>query len=80
MRPPTPSRRVPRTCALRCLAPVARPVGIPGGPAHIRGGTHSLHALCIKGGCEGEQGEDTRPRAAAGTSGVREILTAVAEN
>jgi hypothetical protein len=60
-----------------CLAPVARLVGMPGGPAHIRGGTHSLRALCVKGGCEGE---DARPRAEAGASGVREVLATVAEN
>jgi hypothetical protein len=53
---------------------------MPGGPAHIRGGTHSWGALCVKGGCEGEEGEDARPRAEAGASGVREILATVAEN
>jgi len=39
--------------------------------------THSLRALCVKGGCEGE---DARPRAEAGASGVREVLATVAEN
>ena len=42
--------------------------------------THGLGAPRVEGGCEGEGGEDARPRAKAGASGVHGIPATMAES
>ena len=65
---------------LWCLAHVASPAGMPGCAARNGVETGGLGVPRVKGVCEGETGEDTRPRARAGAGGIHWMKATTAES